>query len=159
MSFEKETLQKADDDEASRRRANDRNGSFDKKLVSLSLLLGMQILIGTVCLTYRGCDEPVNRRPVNRREPQARTLAKAGCYEGKKPVLTTAEKPPNSETSLIIIHIVGSVRKPGWFTFEPGARVIDAVTAAGGALPNTDFSDVNLARPLKDEEKLVFARK
>ena len=111
-----------------------RRKGFDKKLVSLALLFATQVFIGTVCLAYRSCDK------------QEQTQI-AGSLKD------------NHRSELIIIHITGSVRKPGWFTFEPGARVIDAVTKAGGVLPNTDFSDVILTRLLRDGEKLVFARK
>ena len=39
---------------------------------------------------------------------------------------------------------------------QPGSRVSDAISAAGGLLPDASSASVNLARPLKDGEKLVI---
>jgi competence protein ComEA len=41
------------------------------------------------------------------------------------------------------------------FELAAGARVIDAVEAAGGALPDAVLAGVNLARPLMDGEQIV----
>lgn len=53
------------------------------------------------------------------------------------------------------MHVVGDVAKPGVITLPVGARVADAVAAAGGALPDADLSGVNLARRVNDGEQIV----
>ena len=54
-----------------------------------------------------------------------------------------------------VVHVVGQVAQPGVLTLPIGARVADAVTAAGGALPDADLSGLNLARRVNDGEQIV----
>ena len=54
-----------------------------------------------------------------------------------------------------VVHVVGSVHQPGLMALPVGARVSDALAAAGGALPGTDLSSLNLARRLNDGEQIV----
>lgn len=55
----------------------------------------------------------------------------------------------------VVVDVAGKVRKPGIVVLEPGARVVDALQAAGGALPGVDLSGLNLARPLVDGEQVL----
>jgi competence protein ComEA len=59
----------------------------------------------------------------------------------------------------IVVDVVGAVRKPGVYDFAQGARVIDAVRAAGGFLPDAEPQAINLARPLVDGEQVVVLKK
>lgn len=54
----------------------------------------------------------------------------------------------------ITVHVAGKVARPGVVVLPPGARVADAVQAAGGALPAADLATLNLARPLTDGEQI-----
>jgi len=60
-----------------------------------------------------------------------------------------------SEPSEVVVHVAGRVRHPGIVVLKPGARVIDAVKAAGGARPGVDLTGINLARPLVDGEQVL----
>jgi len=60
---------------------------------------------------------------------------------------------PATPTSLVI-SVVGKVANPGLVTLTNGARVADALRAAGGALPGTDDTALNLARRLTDGEQI-----
>jgi competence protein ComEA len=55
----------------------------------------------------------------------------------------------------LIVAVAGRVRRPGLVHLPAGARVADAIEAAGGALPGTDLSFVNLARKVTDGELIV----
>jgi len=55
----------------------------------------------------------------------------------------------------VVVAVAGRVRKPGLVHLPAGARVADAIQAAGGVLPGTDLSFVNLARRLADGELIV----
>lgn len=55
----------------------------------------------------------------------------------------------------LVVSVVGLVHKPGLATLAPGARVADALTAAGGALTGADTTGLNMARPLSDGEQIV----
>ena len=54
----------------------------------------------------------------------------------------------------LVISVVGKVANPGLVTLTNGARVADALRAAGGALPGTDDTALNLARRLTDGEQI-----
>jgi len=51
--------------------------------------------------------------------------------------------------------VAGKVRRPGLVRLPAGARVADAITAAGGPLPGTDVSLLNLARKVVDGELIL----
>jgi competence protein ComEA len=53
------------------------------------------------------------------------------------------------------VHVVGAVRHPGVQRLASGARVADAVQAAGGLLGNAAAEGVNLARIVQDGEQIV----
>jgi competence protein ComEA len=55
----------------------------------------------------------------------------------------------------VLVHVVGEVRAPGVVELEPGARVQDAIEAAGGATEAAVLAGVNLARPVSDGEQIV----
>lgn len=57
--------------------------------------------------------------------------------------------------SFIFVHIVGEVEKPGMYQLAFGARLVDAVFAAGGLTEKADHSSVNLAREIADGEQIV----
>ena len=62
---------------------------------------------------------------------------------------------PTSAGTAIVVEIEGQVLKPGVIRLQPGARVMDALRAAGGALPGTDLAPLNQARVLNDGEQVV----
>jgi competence protein ComEA len=55
----------------------------------------------------------------------------------------------------LYVHIVGEVETPGMYQLPVGARLVDAVFAAGGLTDSADNSSVNLARELSDGEQVV----
>ena len=55
----------------------------------------------------------------------------------------------------LVVDVAGAVRRPGLYTVTTGARVDDAIAAAGGAAPRADVTAVNLAAPLADGEQVV----
>jgi len=58
-------------------------------------------------------------------------------------------------TLMVRVQVDGRVTQPGLYSLAEGARVEDAITAAGGTQTGTDLSTLNLARPLKDGEKIT----
>ena len=72
-------------------------------------------------------------------------------------VSTTSARPAPDQhpDEPVVVSVVGLVPTPGLVTLTPGARVADAVTAAGGALTGADSVGLNLARRLADGEQVV----
>lgn len=58
-------------------------------------------------------------------------------------------------TTSLLVHVLGAVARPGLVELTAGARVFDAVAAAGGFTAEADPAAVNLARPVADGEQLV----
>ncbi|WKX70279.1 ComEA family DNA-binding protein [Streptomyces sp. XD-27] len=70
----------------------------------------------------------------------------------------TAGAPPHPSASggrAVVVDVTGRVRDPGVLRLPLGARVADALKAAGGVRPGTDVSGLNRARVLVDGEQLV----
>jgi competence protein ComEA len=55
----------------------------------------------------------------------------------------------------VTVDVAGKVRHPGIAVLDAGARVVDALEAAGGARPGVDLTGLNLARVLVDGEQVV----
>lgn len=55
----------------------------------------------------------------------------------------------------LYVHVVGEVESPGMYQLPIGARLVDAVFAAGGLTEEADIASVNLARELTDGEQII----
>ncbi|MEO8815518.1 MAG: ComEA family DNA-binding protein [Mycobacterium sp.] len=71
------------------------------------------------------------------------------------PATGTPDPEPPATGQSVVVSVVGLVRNPGLATLTPGARVADAITAAGGALDGADTVGLNMARQLADGEQIV----
>lgn len=67
--------------------------------------------------------------------------------------ITSKEKNVENENT-IIIHITGSVKKPGIVKLKEGSRIEDAIEEAGGLTENADITKVNLAYIVEDGTKI-----
>lgn len=70
------------------------------------------------------------------------------------PPAQAAAVPPPAD---LVVSVVGEVKIPGLVTVRPGGRVADALESAGGPLPGTDITALNLARRVVDGEQLYVA--
>jgi comEA protein len=58
----------------------------------------------------------------------------------------------------LVVYVSGRVRHPGVVSLASGSRVQDALKAAGGALPRSDLTSINLAQLLADGEQILVAK-
>jgi competence protein ComEA len=75
-------------------------------------------------------------------------------------MVSSASRDPSASPSAgpdqpVVVSVVGLVHTPGLATLAPGARIDDALKAAGGALNGADTTGLNLARQLADGEQIV----
>lgn len=68
-----------------------------------------------------------------------------------KPAAEARAAPPAG----LVVSVIGRVRSPGLVSVPQGARVADALRAAGGAEPGADIRQLNLARKVTDGEQLA----
>lgn len=55
----------------------------------------------------------------------------------------------------VVVHIAGEVFEPGVYALRNGARVVEAIQAAGGETNFADMDRLNLARQLVDGEQIL----
>lgn len=105
--------------------------------------------------------------------PNRRRILLAGVMAGVALVVALAlwwerpvpESPPDlpvaeaavvtSAEEQLVVNVVGLVPSPGLVTVPNGARVADALQAAGGANPGADLTPLNLARKVTDGEQIA----
>ena len=64
--------------------------------------------------------------------------------------------PVASTAATIVVDVGGRVRHPGLVTLTAGARVADAIAAAGGALRPADVATIDLAAHVSDGQLLLI---
>ncbi|MEU8074514.1 ComEA family DNA-binding protein [Catellatospora citrea] len=87
---------------------------------------------------------------------QARPSVEPAPEQVPVPVAESGRPTASSSPAMLVVAVTGQVRKPGLVRLPTGARVADAIEAAGGVLPDTDLSAVNLARKVTDGELIAI---
>ena len=71
------------------------------------------------------------------------------------PTASPTETPrPTPTPAPIVVYVSGAVAQPGVYALPAGARVADALEAAGGATAEADLVQLNLARRVYDEGQI-----
>ena len=84
-----------------------------------------------------------------------RVLRDAGtAYEAPGPQAAAASA-RSLPQSLVVVDVVGAVRRAGLYRLPQGSRIADALARAGGATRKADLALVNLAAPLADGSQIV----
>lgn len=71
------------------------------------------------------------------------------------PASAASSAAPPPADAPVVVSVVGLVRAPGLVTLGPGARIADALKAAGGAFERADTTGLNMARKVADGEQIV----
>lgn len=58
-----------------------------------------------------------------------------------------------------VVYVTGAVKRPGVYEVAPGARVYEALKAAGGFSDSANQEAVNLAAKLQDGQQIKFLKK
>jgi competence protein ComEA len=72
---------------------------------------------------------------------------------GDAPGASTTSEPRGTA----VVHVAGAVVHPGVVTLHAGARVVDAIQAAGGGAPGADLDRLNLAAKVVDGQRIAVA--
>jgi competence protein ComEA len=84
-------------------------------------------------------------------------LAGVLVYVSRAPAGEPIVLQPAPTKAPLAVHVVGAVPRPGLYEFAEGARVQDAIDAAGGLLASANVDALNLAEPLVDGQQLVIS--
>ncbi|KUH95872.1 ComEA family DNA-binding protein [Mycobacterium sp. IS-1556] len=90
-----------------------------------------------------------------RDDTPAVTAAKLPPVQMVSSASPTADAANSTSDEPVVVSVVGLVHKPGLVTLEAGARIADAVAAAGGPLEGADMVGLNMARRITDGEQIV----
>ena len=114
--------------------------------VALALVAGGVVLRATAATPGPPVDVPEPSPPA------------AVASASPAPATGAAGPAPTAAAARLVVHVAGAVRDPGVVRLPPGARVVDALEAAGGARKGADLTSLNLARPVVDGEQVLVLR-
>lgn len=83
------------------------------------------------------------------------SAAETAASAAPAPAAATTAAAPAAPPAPLVVSVSGKVHRPGLVEVPEGARVADVLDAAGGALPGTDLSTLNLARRVADGEQVA----
>ncbi|MGJ6979600.1 ComEA family DNA-binding protein [Aestuariimicrobium soli] len=79
----------------------------------------------------------------------------SGVATGQGPSAPSPASQATVAPSDLVVHVVGRVARPGIVRVRPGARVADALAAAGGVVTGAQLGDLNLAQPIVDGSQVL----
>lgn len=124
-------------------------GRFTSRhLVVVAIVLALGVLVSGYALT-RARAVPLVVEQAGVSSPSA---LGAPAVSGPPAVSATPSTPP----PMLQVHILGAVESAGVHRLSEGARVADAVAAAGGLAGDARPGDLNLAQPLTDGQQIVI---
>lgn len=82
-------------------------------------------------------------------------LAFAPSASASRPAASSGASASQAAPAMLIIDVVGKVRRPGIVTVPKGSRVYEAIDAAGGLRGRVDITSLNMARELGDGEQIL----
>src|SRR5699024_3611737 len=106
----------------------------------------------------RARDRAVGAEPVRVSAPSASISASESSSVTPEEGTGTPTGPASSTTpATMMIHVTGAVHDPGLVELPAGARVAEALEAAGGMRDDAVPGRLNLARPLHDGEQVFVS--
>jgi competence protein ComEA len=117
--------------------------------VGATIVVGLAVVAGAVVvstMTSLGSTTSIPLELSSSRKPAPSAAGTSGAPNASA----------NRQTGETLVHVVGAVRSPGMYQLEVGARVLDAVMAAGGFTETAQQCAVNMARAVSDGEQLTI---
>jgi len=131
-------------------------------VLGFSVLLGALLIGGWAVLRARPHEMAVSReRPLGYGGGgESGSVPQAAASGAHAPQVDSMPTVPVSlsaggASGAVIVDVEGKVAKPGVRTLPTGSRILDAINAAGGALPGTDLTSLNQAQVLVDGEQVL----
>ena len=121
---------------------------MEKKLIKY--MIPMIVVIVGVLWYLLSCDLSSNERL--RESTYVMQMDTEKCADKNNSIET--KEFSGIEIKLISVHVCGAVVKPGVYQLEEGARVIQAIEAAGGVFNDAKQDYLNLACFLRDGDKI-----
>ncbi|MDO4903782.1 MAG: helix-hairpin-helix domain-containing protein [Limosilactobacillus sp.] len=116
-----------------------------EKLKELWIDYKNQILLGAVAVVALGFW-------FFNKQPSQSAMGDTNSFSAVSATDSGTQGTSTSRHGKICVDVKGSVAHPGIYYFKQGSRVQEALSAAGGALPNAEMKAVNLAKELADQQ-------
>lgn len=117
---------------------------WENPRVRIGALLAIALLAGLVWYQLGARGAP---------SPSAARAPSASIATSVPAVPSSAER-----DAPVTVHVAGAVVRPGVVRVPGGARVVDAIDAAGGGQPDADLDRLNLAAKVVDGQRVAVAR-
>ena len=113
------------------------------------------VAIGLVAAVIAGVSVLRDRPQTQALPPLPAVEVAAHETDGKTSERKPGAAEPNTPDSELVVSVVGLVNTGGLVRLPPGARVADAVAAAGGAREGADLLSLNMAQRVADGDQIV----
>lgn len=100
-------------------------------------------MLTVAAVLLSGCGDP----------PRVVATAKNASGSSEQPEPATAQVRVHEPS--VLVDVAGHVRRPGVYRLATGARVHEAIAAAGGAKPGAALDTINRAAPLVDGQQVL----
>jgi competence protein ComEA len=116
--------------------------------IGLAVLAAAAVAL-TVSFAWRAHAVPTPLTPTQGVSP-------AGATTSGTPSASSPTPSPSATTpAFVVVDVAGKVHHAGVVRLPTGSRVVDAIRAAGGALPGVNLTSLNLAAALQDGEQIL----
>jgi len=134
-------------------------------LTPLRLVVGIVVVLVAAVGGWKLLQAPPPPAEMQLPFASASSLPDAGAADGDVggapgggPDPVASSEPGDDPADEVVVHVAGAVTSPGVQRLPSGARVFEAVDAAGGATPEADMGRVNLAAPLTDGQQVYVPK-
>ena len=123
-------------------------GALSLAMMALVALVALVVVgaLGTGGVTIERGEDVAAEAPADADDAGEKDGGSAGDGEG--------DVTPEDDPAVLVVHVDGAVAAPGVYELAEGARVNDAIAAAGGLAEGADTSSINLAAGVLDGEKV-----
>ncbi|MCJ7439246.1 MAG: SLBB domain-containing protein, partial [Acidimicrobiia bacterium] len=122
----------------------------------IAVLVAIAVVAGVVWYRVGSGGAATARRSAPSR---AATRASPGASPTSDPAAAVSGSgAPSTKGNRVVVHVAGAVARPGVVELASGSRVIDAVEAAGGGLPEADLDRLNLAAKVIDGQRVLVQK-
>ncbi|HET9127935.1 MAG TPA: helix-hairpin-helix domain-containing protein [Propionibacteriaceae bacterium] len=94
--------------------------------------------------------------PVPAAAPPATAATPQATGGGTGGASVTSPAAASATPRLIVVQVLGAVKRPGVISVPEGTRVHEAIARCGGLAPGSDTGDLNLAAVLRDADQVVI---
>ncbi|WP_141812322.1 ComEA family DNA-binding protein [Nocardia bhagyanarayanae] len=121
-------------------------------VLTLAMVGLVAVIVATVVVFHE--------RPVAHAVPPLPAVRTSATPSGARPVPAQSAPAvpgvlPAPETAELVVSVVGLVQRGGLVRLPEGARVADALAAAGGARDGADLTGINLAQRVQDGDQIL----